>query len=520
MKEFDRAKGKTAVSFTGTLDGVTSQNLRDFQTFMHLMLKVDGEPDYITMNSLMSSAGNTNRYCFGVDTAKQLTEENIQALVQDKVNYVGRYLTGTYGVGANKKAKNLTRQEAEAIINAHLGLVPIYQDNTGDVSDYSYDSGIHDATEAVKAPLALGIPDGHTIYFAVDTDMTEDENEAHAIPYFTAIAKVMSHYTIGVYGTRNTCSMVSKAVPAVKYAYVSNMSTGFSGNLGFSQPLNWAFDQFDETGPEGNLPGRDKVAVSELDKGVNELVASRKSGNWVEDSDWTVMKDLIATHKIEYNGKPYVLVDDATLKVSVSYKNITTLNPDTPVSFTYLIKNGKIDSSIETELAKDGITLGGDLGKTLNKFTAGLESGFVTFNIEIEKGSAYPAKISIEFSDKELKDQNGGSTNEDVVVFDVEFKWDNMKDQLLKAIATPANAFVKEAAQSMLTLINGVFNTSKQLIVALLGAVTAVLHEENQLDSRLVAAVTTATDVLVVGGVIYLAVYFLFPLLAGVLVIV
>lgn len=249
-------------------------------------------------------------------------------------------------------------------------------------------------------------------------------------------------------------------------------------------------------------------------------MASRKSGNWVEDSDWTVMKDLIATHKIEYNGKPYVLVDDATLKVSVSYKNITTLNPDTPVSFTYPIKNGKIDSSIETELAKDGITLGGDLGKTLNKFTAGLESGFVTFNIEIEKGSAYPAKISIEFSDKELKDQNGGSTNEDVVVFDVEFKWDNMKDQLLKAIATPANAFVKEAAQSMLTLINGVFNTSKQLIVALLGAVTAVLHEENQLDSRLVAAVTTATDVLVVGGVIYLAVYFLFPLLAGVLVIV
>lgn len=268
-------------------------------------------------------------------------------------------------------------------INAHLGLVPIYQDNTGDVSDYSYDSGIHDATEAVKAALALGIPDGHTIYFAVDTDMTEDENEAHAIPYFTAIAKVMSHYTIGVYGTRNTCSMVSKAVPAVKYAYVSNMSTGFSGNLGFSQPLNWAFDQFDETGPEGDLPGRDKVAVFHQDEGVTNLIDSRKPINWIENSNWSVIKQLIASHKIELNGKSYVLVNDSSIKISVSYKNVTTLNPNTPLTFTYPIKNGKIDSSISAELAKNGLSFGGDLSESMKNFTAGLESGFVTGRLQV-----------------------------------------------------------------------------------------------------------------------------------------
>ncbi|MBS9335074.1 DUF1906 domain-containing protein [Fructobacillus sp. M1-13] len=127
------------------------------------------------------------------------------------------------------------------ILNAGLHLVPIDQDNTGDIDDYTYSSGQSDGRKARNAALELGIPDGHTIYFAVDTDMTEDENLANAIPYFKGVASVMNHYKIGVYGPRNTCLMVSDAVSAVKYSYVSNMSTGFSGNLGFSQPLNWAF---------------------------------------------------------------------------------------------------------------------------------------------------------------------------------------------------------------------------------------------------------------------------------------
>ena len=375
-------------------------------------------------------------------------------------------------------------------INAHLGLVPIYQDNTGDVSDYSYDSGIHDATEAVKAALALGIPDGHTIYFAVDTDMTEDENEAHAIPYFTAIAKVMSHYTIGVYGTRNTCSMVSKAVPAVKYAYVSNMSTGFSGNLGFSQPLNCAFDQFDETGPEGDLPGRDKVAVFHQDEGVTNLIDSRKPINWIENSNWSVIKQLIASHKIELNGKSYVLVNDSSIKISVSYKNVTTLNPNTPLTFTYPIKNGKIDSSISAELAKNGLSFGGDLSESMKNFTAGLESGFVTINILVNKSSSYANNISIEFSDKDLRDQRDDVNNEDVIAFDVEFNWDNMGKQLLDTIAHPANVLIKKSAQSMLTLLNGGMSIFEQGMFALTGAVTATLQDTNQLTGNVTTKVS------------------------------
>lgn len=493
MKDYDEEHGISQVSFTGTLDSVTIQNLRAFQNFMQLSPKVDGEPDYITMNSLMSSAGSTKRFYFGVDTAKPLTATNIQALVDDDVHYIGRYLTGTIGVGANRTAKNLTRSEAESIINANLHLVPIYQDNTGDVSDYTYASGVHDAQSAMNAALELGIPDGHTIYFAVDTDMTEDENVANAIPYFQAIAKFLKHYQIGIYGTRNTCTMVSKKVSGVKYAYVSNMSTGFSGNLGFSQPLNWAFDQFDEVGPEGNLPGRDKVAVSHQDEGVTTLVDSRQATNWIEDSNWSIIKQLIASHKLELNGKSYVLVNDPSLKISVAYKNVTTVNPDQQLTFTYPIKNGKIDSSLSAELKNNGFSLGSDLSRSLNKFTAGLESGFMTIQLEMGKASLYANKISIEISDKDLRNQTDDIEYEDVIVFDVELNWDNLEKQLTMILAKPANDALKQAAQTMLPLLQRGFNLSGQLLVALSGSVSAVLDSVGELPTETKAQASVYT---------------------------
>ena len=51
------------------------------------------------------------------------------------------------------------------------------------------------------------------------------------------------------------------------------MSTGFSGNLGFPMPNNWAFDQFYEYNFSKNNEsfGLDKDAYSGLDPGVGNL---------------------------------------------------------------------------------------------------------------------------------------------------------------------------------------------------------------------------------------------------------
>jgi hypothetical protein len=49
-------------------------------------------------------------------------------------------------------------------------------------------------------------------------------------------------FRIGVYGTRNVCRQVAAAGYSCS-SFVSDMSSGYSGNLGFALPTDWAFDQ-------------------------------------------------------------------------------------------------------------------------------------------------------------------------------------------------------------------------------------------------------------------------------------
>lgn len=57
-----------------------------------------------------------------------------------------------------------------------------------------------------------------------------------------SISELGGYYSVGIYGPRNICIKVSEAMP-IKSSFVSSMSTGFSSNLGFPLPYNWAFDQ-------------------------------------------------------------------------------------------------------------------------------------------------------------------------------------------------------------------------------------------------------------------------------------
>ena len=46
-------------------------------------------------------------------------------------------------------------------------------------------------------------------------------------------------YGIGVQGSRNICQKVCSLTKA-ESSFVADMSTGYSGNLGYSMPNNWA----------------------------------------------------------------------------------------------------------------------------------------------------------------------------------------------------------------------------------------------------------------------------------------
>ena len=81
-------------------------------------------------------------------------------------------------------------------------------------------------------------------------------------------------YKIGIYGARNICNRVREAGYSVS-SFVSDMSTGFSGNLGFSLPVDWAFDQIstitltdEESGVQIEI---DNDIASEKDIGCGEI---------------------------------------------------------------------------------------------------------------------------------------------------------------------------------------------------------------------------------------------------------
>lgn len=98
----------------------------------------------------------------------------------------------------------------------------------------------------------------------------------------------MKDYYVGIYGTRNICTTVMQAGGAYK-CYVSDMSTGYSGNLGYRMPDFWAFDQFATTTVAG--VEIDKVAYSGEDPAVKLLQEPDVTG-----SEYTDMALNAAVH--------------------------------------------------------------------------------------------------------------------------------------------------------------------------------------------------------------------------------
>lgn len=253
----------------GIFDSEMQQSIRAFQK--KYAIPQTGIADKTTWLSLFVSCGDTDRSAKAADCATILTAAKAKTLYDNGYRYIGRYLTGTYNGGISKA---ITREEAQIIFDAGLRFFPIYQTSARQNSYFTPQQGITDANAAIDAAKKLGIPNNTIIYFAVDFDCMDYQITSNIIPYFKSVSEAMSEspYRVGIYGTRNACSRVSKLGYACS-SFVGDMSTGFSGNLGFSMPDNWAFDQF-KTTTIGSGDGRleiDKDGYSGRDPAVKEL---------------------------------------------------------------------------------------------------------------------------------------------------------------------------------------------------------------------------------------------------------
>lgn len=254
----------------GMYDDNTKADIKEFQRYF--ALSETGVADLTTWLSLLISCGDTSRPAKAFDCATILTPAKAATLKNAGYEVGGRYLSGTIGGGISKALSN---SEIQIIFDAGLRFFPIYQSSARSESYFTPNQGVADANHAFSCANGFGIPYGSIIYFAVDFDAMDYQITDSIIPYFKAVYETMLNsygmqYRIGIYGARNICTRVCDKGYACS-SFVGDMSTGFSGNLGFNIPENWAFDQF-ATVTIGSGDGQieiDKDGYSGKDKGVS-----------------------------------------------------------------------------------------------------------------------------------------------------------------------------------------------------------------------------------------------------------
>ncbi|MCA0174578.1 glycoside hydrolase domain-containing protein [Bacillus sp. RAR_GA_16] len=229
----------------GAFDGIYGQGVKntviDFQNFVGLT--ADGIAGKQTWFSALVSTGDSTRKGTACDCVTEITPPRAQALKNAGYEIVGRYLS-------NAKNSNLNKEiqigELENIFDAGLKVFPIYQTDGSEFSYFGSNQGEIDAELAYKAARKHGFKKNTIIYFAVDFDALGYQIDDNIMNHFKSINIAMERmggfYKVGVYGPRSVCSSVSE-VGLATTSFVSGMSTGFSGNLGYPLPENWAFDQ-------------------------------------------------------------------------------------------------------------------------------------------------------------------------------------------------------------------------------------------------------------------------------------
>ncbi|MEU7167656.1 glycoside hydrolase domain-containing protein [Streptomyces morookaense] len=230
------------VSFSGTFNSELADAVRAFQSFANL--PVTGNGDFPTWASLLVSYGDQSRKGEACDGVTRITPARAATLKAEGIRYVGRYLINPSTTDLPEKA--IQPGELQTIADAGLRCFPIYQTYGRDAKGFDYIAGRAAGQAAINAALDHGFKSGARIFFAVDFDALDQDVTDNVLPYFKgikdAIADDGNRYRIGVYGPRNVCTRVAEAGHS-SASFVSDMSSGFSGNYGYPLPEDWAYDQ-------------------------------------------------------------------------------------------------------------------------------------------------------------------------------------------------------------------------------------------------------------------------------------
>lgn len=407
------------ISGTSWTSDVISKT-RAFQS-KHL-IPITGMGDTNTWMALLLSKGNPDRSAIGCDCSTILDTAKATALYNAGYRYVGRYVSGTVGSGINERSKALTKTEMTAIFNAGLKIFAIYQEGGVYLERYTYERGLQDAENAITAAIALNIPIREYIYFAVDYDVMDGYIAPYVVPYFRAINEVMANYGnkyhIGIYGARNVCSKICFTYGLASSSFVSDMSTGYSGNMGYQLPANWAFDQFHEftfSGSGVSFP-LDKDAVSGQYHGFNCFGSGEATPDEVSDSEMldaaynmlspVVPSDVLGPRSsFSWAIEPIIIpAGPVTIKVSYKYASLFNISEDNAKYGTFNIEKGTIEGVTWTDTADLYESLDASFKADLNidgwdaifDLTQSIENGKISFGTKLSLDGLLTAYVVIE----------------------------------------------------------------------------------------------------------------------------
>ncbi|MFF8280984.1 glycoside hydrolase domain-containing protein [Streptomyces lateritius] len=266
------------VFFDSHFDAELAARVRSFQNFVKL--PVTGRGDFQTWASLLVSTGDATRRGTAADCVTEVTHERAAALRNAGYQIVGRYLSNVPNTSLDKRIKS---GELGRMASYGLSCFPIYQTWGGEAAYFNRGQGIVDAFAAIERARHYGFKPGTRIYFAVDFDALDHQVTENILPHFRGIRDIMNEhgqgYLTGIYGPRNVCSRVA-AAGYTTASFVCDMSTGFSGNLGYPLPGDWAFDQISTltVGSGAGLIEIDNNIVSGRDAGQNSYNPEQTTG--------------------------------------------------------------------------------------------------------------------------------------------------------------------------------------------------------------------------------------------------
>lgn len=267
-KEFDPN------GFDGQYGNGAKTAVTKFQKFS--CLPADGITGMQTWASLLVSNGDTARKGNVCDCATTITAEKAKTLNDNGYIAVGRYLTGMF---------KMTVTELETIYGNGIKVFPIFETSGTKSSYFTTNKGLADAKSAILAANAMSFLSGTIIYIAVDYDALDYDVTNYIIPYFRAISNEFSinesGYKVGIYGPRNVCSRVAAAGYSCS-SFVCDMSSGFSGNIGYSLPNDWAFDQISTVNIGSGL-GHIEIDNNIMSSG-HSTIYQTNANDWTIDS--------------------------------------------------------------------------------------------------------------------------------------------------------------------------------------------------------------------------------------------